>query len=106
MTLEEVLTGSGHFSHRAWLYLPRTGEWDLETSAAVLESDEISEEDEDLPDAGVPEFAKANDLKQVLPITAVQDIVANLKHVNPSPTSVEILSAFTFYYTTDGFQYQ
>lgn len=47
--------------------------------AAVLESDEIPEEEEDLPEAGVPEFAKANDLKQVLPITVVQDIVANLK---------------------------
>ena len=104
MTLEEVLTGSGHFSDRAWVYLPRTGEWDLGTSAAVLESEEVPEEDEDLPDAGVPEFAKANDLKQVLPITAVQYIVANLQNFNPSPTAVEILSAFTFYYNTDAFQ--
>ena len=106
MTLEEVLTGPCHFSERAWLYLPRTSEWGLRTSAAVLESDEISEEDEGLPDAGVPEFAKANDLKQVLPITAVQDIVANLKHFHPSPTAVEMLSALTFYYTNDAFQHQ
>ena len=88
-----------------WLYLPRAGEWNLATTAAVLESDEIPEEEEDLPEAGVPEFAKANDLRQVLPITVVQDIVANLKLFHPSPTAAETLAAFTFYYDNDAFQF-
>ena len=106
MTLEEVLRGLDDFSERAWLYLPRAGGWNLATMAAVLESDEIPEEEEDLPEAGVPEFAKANDLQQVLPITVVQDIVANLKLFRPSPTSAETLAAFTFYYDNDAFQFR
>jgi hypothetical protein len=106
MTLEEVLKGVDHFSIRAWLYLPRVGGWGLGTTAAVLESEEISEQEEALPEAGVPEFAKANDLKQVLPIDVVQDIVANMKYFRPSPTSAEMLSALMFYYENDAFQYR
>jgi hypothetical protein len=103
MTFEEALKNIDDFSIRAWLYLPRDEEWSLSTKAAILESDEVSEEDEDLPDAGVPEFAKLNGLKQALPVATVQDIVANLKRFHPSPTSSEMFAAFNFYWANDAF---
>jgi hypothetical protein len=104
MTLEEMFSRVDELSATAWLYLPQGEAWTLSSRAAVLESEEVSEDEEDDPDAGVPEFAKLNGLKKVLPVTVVQDILSNLRLSRPAALPSEMLSAFMFYYDNDAFE--
>jgi hypothetical protein len=104
MTLEEMFNRAGEFSATAWLYLPRGETWTLSSRSAVLESEEVPEDEEDEADAGVPEFAKLNGLKQVLPVTVVQDILSNLRSSRPMAGPSEMFTALMFYYDNDAFE--
>jgi hypothetical protein len=101
LKLKEVLRTIDTKPENAWLYLPSEGVWTLDSNSAVLESDEVPPELEDEPDAGVPDFAKRNGLRQVLPVTTVQDIIANARTQRPNATLEEILEAFEFYHDND-----
>ncbi len=87
----------------AWVYLPDDKNWTLASRCAVLESEEVPPELEDDPDAGIPAFAKENKLIQALPVTAVQDLVANAETQKPDVAPLELFAAFMFYYTHDAF---
>ena len=101
-TLREILSGCDALDPKAWVYLP-AGEWSLNTSAAVLRSEEVPPGLENEPHAGVPQFAKEHGLRQVLPVTTVQDIVDNA-HAQKRDISVnELLKAFDYYYKHDAF---
>ena len=73
----DILTAISSCPETAWLYLPHDGNWTLNTGAALLESVEVPPQMEDIPNAGVPEFAKQNGLVQCVPVGTLQDIVAN-----------------------------
>jgi hypothetical protein len=68
-----------------------------------LESEEVPPELEDDPDAGVPEFAKRNNLIQALPVTVVQDIATNARSQKPDANLGDLLYAFLYYYKHDAF---
>lgn len=104
MTLGEVLNDIDAHPANAWLYLPRAPEWSPTTEAAVLVSEEVPPEEEDEPEAGVPEYAKLNGLRQVLPVTVVQDVLAHLASSKVDPTPVERVSALKFYFDHDAFK--
>lgn len=87
----------------AWVYLPSNREWSLESVSAILASDEVPPELEDVPDAGVPLFAKQNDLVQVIPVETLQDIVSNALQQKSKATPDELFAAFNFYYKNDAF---
>jgi hypothetical protein len=99
----DVLASINEESPRAWVYLPKDKNWTLQSSSAVLESDEVPPELEDQPDAGVPEFAKRNGLVQVVPVTTLQDIVANAKSQSPNVSLDDLFKAFEYYYKHDAF---
>jgi hypothetical protein len=101
--LADVLTNPQAQDARAWLYLPANTAWSLDSPAAVLESEEVPPELEDEPDAGVPKFAKDNGLAQILPITAVQDVVSNAHQQRSGLSLSELLHALKFYYEHDAF---
>ncbi len=103
MTLEDVFVQIDYLPTNAWLYLPSGEDWALESPAAILVSEEVAEDEEDQPDAGVPEYAKAHGLRQVLPVPVVGDILANLESLRPSAGSSEMLSALMFYWRNDAF---
>jgi hypothetical protein len=103
VTLRDVIGDIDTQNSRAWLYLPAEKPWTLESEAQVLESDEVPPEMEDEPDAGVPELAKQLGLIQVLPITVVQDIVANANAQHPGADGAMLLSALIYYYNHDAF---
>lgn len=100
---KEILLKITDHSVRAWVYLPADKNWDIDSPCAVLESEEVPPELEDEPDAGVPEIAKLNDLMQVLPVSTVQDIVANAKVQKPDATINDLFMAFKFYFQHDAF---
>jgi hypothetical protein len=94
-TIEEYSEG--------WVYLPTNKPWTLESDAAILKSEEVPPELEDDPEAGIPAFAKQNDLMQALPVGTVQDIVKNAKTQRREPPAELLLKAFLFYYDHDAF---
>lgn len=77
--------------------------WTLDSISAILESDEVPNEFEDTPNAGIPEFAKRNNLIQALPVTVVQDIVTNAKAQKPTASMEDLFRAFQYYYENDAF---
>jgi len=103
MTLQEALLDIAGQPETAWVYLPADKNWDLNSMCAILESEEVPPELEDELDAGVPAFAKANDLIQALPVTVVQDVTQNALAQRPGASPTDLLEAFLFYYEHDAF---
>lgn len=103
MTLEDVFAQAFDLPASAWLYLPSEVMWELTSEAAILESEEVTPDEEDDPDAGIPQFAKANGLKQVLPVSVIQDIVENIKYQVPGAQLDQVFKAFLFYFEHDAF---
>ena len=103
ISLKDVLLGISEMPSKSWVYLPADKKWNLDSRCAVLESEEVPPDLEDEPDAGVPEFAKLNALIQVLPVTVMQDILANVRLQKNSASVDELFQAFLFYYKHDAF---
>jgi hypothetical protein len=101
--LADLLANPQAQDARAWLYLPANAAWSLDSPAAVLESEEVPPELEDEPDAGVPQFARDNGFAQILPITALQDVVSNAHQQRSGLSLSELLRALKFYYEHDAF---
>lgn len=101
--LKQVLLHIADKSNLAWVYLPRDKNWNLDSACAVLASEEVPPELEDEPDAGVPAFATANGLIQVLPVGSMQEIVENAKGQNPNASIDDLFNAFIFYFRNDAF---
>jgi hypothetical protein len=103
MTLQEVLLDISNQPTTSWVYLPMDKNWTLGSNCAVLKSEEVPPELEDHPEAGVPDFAKQTGLVQALPVSVVQDIVANLLGQKADASPDELLAAFLYYYKQDAF---
>lgn len=101
--LKTVLLSIKDEPPRAWLYLPKDRNWSIDSLCAVLESEEVPPELEDDPEAGVPQFAKQNELLQALPVTVVQDVVMNAKAQKPDASPEDFFRAMLFYYRHDAF---
>ena len=102
-TFADVLATISGRAANAWVYLPVGEEWSLASRSITLVSDEVSPEEEDLPDAGVPEFAKQNGLTQAIDVLGLQDVVSNALCQRPSATPEDLLRAFLFYRRQDAF---
>ena len=103
MNLEQLLKEVEKQSPAAWVYLPKNRQWSLDSDSAVLESEEVPPELEDDPEAGIPEFARKNNLMQVLPVTVVQDVVRNAKAQKPDVTTAQLFDCFIHYFEHDAF---
>jgi hypothetical protein len=103
ITLRDVLTDIDAYPTKAWLYLPASKNWKLESPGLVLESDEVPPHREDEPDSGVPDLARRLGMIQALPIADVQDIVWNVRRQRPHIDDQTLLKAFLYYYENDGY---
>src|SRR5688572_15913689 len=101
--LKDVFLDIENKPANAWLYLPKDKNWNLNCRCEILESEEIPSAQENDPQAGIPDMAKQNGLMQVLPVTIVQDIIANAKAQKHDATQQEIFRAFNYYYKHDAF---
>jgi hypothetical protein len=102
-TCRDVLMNIEREDPTAWLYLPSTRDWSLESMAMVLQSEEVAPEEEDQPDAGVPREAKEIGLTPALPITVVQDIVSAARNQQPDAPDERLFEAFLHYFRHDAF---
>ncbi|MEO3943820.1 hypothetical protein [Gorillibacterium sp. CAU 1737] len=98
MTLRTILTQIETFEWSDALFLPENETWSLETQGAVLDPDDV-EDDED----EVPKFAKDHDLMYALDIQTIQGIVENAYEQKSECTDQELFEAFTYYYDHDAF---
>ncbi|MFN4097054.1 MAG: hypothetical protein ACK4GG_09820 [Sphingomonas sp.] len=102
-TLADALTTITDKPANAWVYLPIGEDWRLASRSVTLVSGEVPPEDEDLPDAGVPEFAKQNGLTRAIDVPTLQDVVSNALSQRPSAMPEDLLRAFIFYHRQDAF---
>jgi len=100
---EDVLLNVSHQPDSGWLFMKKGENWGPDSLAAVLELEEVSKEEELDPDAGVPRIAKEHRLAIVMPITTLQDIVANASAQRPSASVADLFAAFEHYYQHDAF---
>ena len=102
-TFEKVLATIMERPASAWVYLPSDETWSLASESATLVSEEVSPEEEDMPDAGVPECAKQRGLIQVMDVATLQDVVSNILSQKPFATIDDMFQAFIHYYRQDAF---
>jgi hypothetical protein len=99
----DVLENIDDYSPLAWIYLPNDEAWGLFSKSAVLESNEVPPEQEDDPEAGIPDIAMINNMIQVLPVTVLQDIVSNARAQNAHVNLVDLFKAFEYFRKHDAF---
>jgi len=97
ITLGEVLASADKLAWSDALYLPVGTEWNLATAAVVWDPDDVDDDSE------IPDVAKKLEMRYVLPVSSVQDVVRNF-HSQKDVASVEdLLRAFMFYFQNDAF---
>ena len=101
--LSEIMISIEGGSEHEWLYLPVSGQWSLTSNCMVSASEVVLPEDEDRPNAGVPQAAKDAGLMQVVPVGVMKEIIGNAKAQRPSASSDELFAAFMFYWSNDAF---
>ena len=99
---EVLATIMGRSPHE-WVYLPSDEAWSLQSKSATLMSEEVPPDQEDAPDAGVPQLAKSNGLIQTVDVATLQDIVSNARMQRPLATPDDLFRAFRFYFERDAF---
>lgn len=96
--LRDVLEQIHNLPWGHWLYLPRDQDWTLDSECAVLDPDEIENDDDE-----APRFAIEQGLRDALGVQTVQMIVANAEEQVGDPTMDELLDAFLYYYDHDAY---
>lgn len=104
ITLRAVLERIEELEDTAWLFLPAKEPWQITSSAAVLQMEEVPPELEDDSEAGIPELAKTAGLMPVLPISTVQEVVANARSQRPNVDVPLLFDALLHYYDHDAFK--
>jgi hypothetical protein len=100
---KEVLRRIGSYSTECWVFLPEEDPWRVDSPCLVLKSDEVSPEEEDQPDAGVPEVAKQLGMMQALTVADVQDVIENCNDQLENASDEVLFEAFIYYYDNDSY---
>lgn len=100
---KDVIRRIDSYSTKCWVYLSEEESWKPESPCLVLQSDEVPPEEEDDPDAGVPEIAKKLKMMQTVTVAEVQDIVANCKMQKSDASDETLFEAFIYYYDNDAY---
>ena len=95
--LEDVL-GTIDAQPDDWLFLPSGEPWSLESPCAILDTDDL-DEDEDLPP-----LAKELDLRCTLLVSDLKDIRDNATAQLGSITPAQFFDAFLYYYENDAYK--
>ena len=99
LTLRHVLRNAADFPWNEALFMKKKRAWSLETPCLVWDPDDVEDDNDD----ALPLKAIALGMDYILGISAVQDIVSNLKQQKPNFSDLELLKAFVYYYKNDAF---
>ena len=98
LKLRDVLLDSEKFQWSDALFLVRDNVWSLDSKCTVLDPDDVEDDiDEE------PRFATENNMKYLLSIQDIKDIVDNAYQQKPNCTENDLLKAFLYYYDNDAF---
>ena len=97
LVLRDVINSIQEYPWEDWLFLPQDENWHIDTKCAVLNLDDLDDEEE------VPMFANENALKLVLNISDVQDIVENYLQNHKDATIDDLFNAVMYYFKHDAF---
>jgi len=97
LRLRDVFESIDQLDWRYALYLPRSGDWTLESECAVLDPNQAEEGSDE------PEFARAHGLRYALTVHQLQGIVRNARAQRSTLTAHELERAFSFYLRHDAF---
>ena len=99
MKLKEILTLINNFVWSDAIFIKGSfNVWDLDTICAVLDPDDVeNEEDEE------PKYAIENGLKYALSIQEVKGIIDNAFQQKDDCSEGDLLNAFLFYFRNDAF---
>ncbi len=98
LLLRDVIQNIKRFKWSDALFLPKNTVWNLNSSCAVLDPDDV-ENDED----EAPQYAVDHGLEYVLGVQDVQGIIDNLTQQGSSNTDEEVFAAFLYYCENDAF---
>lgn len=98
VSLSEVLEHIEELDWQLALFLNPDEEWTLLTPCAVLDPDDV-EDDEDEE----PLYAQENGLTYALDVNRVKGIVRNAREQKSDCTAADLLRAFLFYYDHDAY---
>jgi len=96
-----LLTDEKHSAD--WLFLSKTEPWALDSAAIIKATEEVPPEEEDDESAGYPREVLERGFVATLPMTTVEDVVANARQQLATISAEQLLEAFLFYYDNDAF---
>lgn len=96
--LKDVLTDIDNYKWSDALFLTEDEVWDLQTKCAVLDPDDVEDDEDD-----APRFAIDNNLVYTLSIQDIKGIVKNAYEQKSNCSEKDLLDAFLHYYDNDAF---
>jgi len=100
---KDLIIDLNKYSEHDWIFLPEDEDWNLESRCLVLEIEEVPQELEGDPKAGIPAIAIQLNMIDVMPIATFQEIVENIIEQNFKAKEDDILLAFKYYHEYDCF---
>lgn len=97
ISLRDLLVDVEKYSWKDSLFFSKEGEWSLDSNCAVLNMDDLEDDEE------IPPFAFDNNLRYVLTIQEVQDVVKNIRLQNEDCSEEDLIKALLYYYKNDAF---
>jgi hypothetical protein len=96
--MKDVLTNIDKYDWSYALFLPEDEEWELQTTCAVLDPDDVEEDADE-----APRYAIDNKLVYALSIHDIQGIVENAYGQKSDCNIKDLLEAFLYYFDNDAF---
>ncbi|EPY12847.1 hypothetical protein [Paenibacillus alvei] len=98
MTLRSILNNIEKFEWTDALFLPEDETWSLDTQGAVIDPDDVEDDNYE-----VPKFAQDNNLMYALDIQTIKGIIKNAYEQKADCTDKDLIEAFLYYYDNDAF---
>lgn len=95
--LKKLLLEAELFPWNEHVYMAKDGDWSLVSKCFLFDLNDLADDEED------PCFAKENNLRCVLSVADVQDIVLNMKQQKANCSVQELFDAFIYYFNNDAF---
>lgn len=95
--LKSLLLDVEQFPWNEHVYMSNEGKWSLNSSCYIFNLNELADDEEE------PKFAVENNLRCVLSIGDIQDVVINMKQQKENCSEQDLFNAFMYYYENDAF---
>lgn len=95
--LKCLLLDAEQFPWNEHVYMSKDESWTLDSSCYIFNLSELADDEDD------PKFAIENNLRCVLSVGDIQDVVLNMKQQKENCSEQELFNAFIYYFENDAF---